>query len=336
MSIVTYKEGRNHAIDLMKFLAAILITNSHMVSLYPERFKILATGGAIGDSLFFFCSGFCLMMGRNIDFFNWYKKRINRIFPTIFAVAIIEILFRMSNPSLKDVIVNGGGWFVQAIFVFYFFFWFVKKFLNNKIWIAFIIVSIVVLTWFICAWDKDLFFLKDATYLRWPCFFMMMLFGAFISKKVNSQSENKTGVKSNNGWIILGLLLLSLLFYYGYQLIWTRFTILKRFQLILLPTLMLIVYLIYKLFTNDSLLAIYKKEKVYCVIYGISACCLEIYLSGSKCFPLGRSLINIFPLNIIITFLLVFVLAYVVKVFSNFLSQTFKTEKYDWKGMLML
>ena len=117
--ILKDNRGRNHAIDLMKFIAAILITNSHMTSIYPRQFSQLATGGAIGDSLFFFCSGFCLMMGSDTDFFNWYKRRINRIFPTVFAVALIGIVFLSRNPTLKDVIIKGGGWFVQAIFLFY-------------------------------------------------------------------------------------------------------------------------------------------------------------------------------------------------------------------------
>lgn len=49
-------QPRNVSIDILKCLAAIIITNSHMDILYPCC-KALATGGAIGDALFFFCSG---------------------------------------------------------------------------------------------------------------------------------------------------------------------------------------------------------------------------------------------------------------------------------------
>jgi peptidoglycan/LPS O-acetylase OafA/YrhL len=45
---------RDSGIDFIKFIAAILITNSHMGHLYPQGLSILATGGAIGDALFFF------------------------------------------------------------------------------------------------------------------------------------------------------------------------------------------------------------------------------------------------------------------------------------------
>ena len=48
----------NISIDILKFIAAILITNSHMEILYVDPFKSIATGGSIGNGLFFFCSGF--------------------------------------------------------------------------------------------------------------------------------------------------------------------------------------------------------------------------------------------------------------------------------------
>lgn len=44
---------RNISVDILKCIAAIIITNSHMDALYPN-FKSLATGGAIGDALFSF------------------------------------------------------------------------------------------------------------------------------------------------------------------------------------------------------------------------------------------------------------------------------------------
>ena len=42
---------RNIGIDILKFIAALIITNSHMELLYG-KYSALATGGAIGDVLF--------------------------------------------------------------------------------------------------------------------------------------------------------------------------------------------------------------------------------------------------------------------------------------------
>ena len=56
------KKERDFAIDIVKFIAVLLIIYSHADIMYP-RMQILATGGAIGDCLFLFCSGFTLFLG---------------------------------------------------------------------------------------------------------------------------------------------------------------------------------------------------------------------------------------------------------------------------------
>lgn len=112
------KENRNISIDILKFFAAILITNSHMGLLYG-KYSVLATGGAIGDALFFFCSGFTLFLGRMGRFDNWYKRRINRIYPTIFAWAIIRAFIFQNDYGMKHTILSGGGWFVSCIMLYY-------------------------------------------------------------------------------------------------------------------------------------------------------------------------------------------------------------------------
>lgn len=53
---------RDISIDILKFMAVLTITNSHMDILYG-KYGALATGGAIGDVLFFFASGFTILLG---------------------------------------------------------------------------------------------------------------------------------------------------------------------------------------------------------------------------------------------------------------------------------
>lgn len=45
-------------IDYLKTVAVLLVINSHFDCLYP--IPALATGGAMGNALFFIVSGFCL------------------------------------------------------------------------------------------------------------------------------------------------------------------------------------------------------------------------------------------------------------------------------------
>ena len=70
-------KDRDYSIDILKFLAVFLIINSHMDALYV-KYGMLATGGAIGDVLFLFASGYTLLLSkRNLSFDNWYKRRIS-------------------------------------------------------------------------------------------------------------------------------------------------------------------------------------------------------------------------------------------------------------------
>ncbi len=62
---MSQKRERDYAIDIVKFLAVLMIINSHADIMYPHL-KILATGGAIGDCLFLFCSGFTLFWGGDV------------------------------------------------------------------------------------------------------------------------------------------------------------------------------------------------------------------------------------------------------------------------------
>ncbi|MCD8291922.1 MAG: acyltransferase, partial [Prevotella sp.] len=116
--------NRNIGVDILKCFAAILITNSHMDFLYV-KYSALATGGSLGDVLFFFVSGFALFMKPSQrtghDFANWYKRRINRIYPTIFAIAIIRCLLVGSNANIIEIILYGGGWFCSCIMIYYIF-----------------------------------------------------------------------------------------------------------------------------------------------------------------------------------------------------------------------
>lgn len=47
-------------IDLLKALAAVLITNSHLADVWP--ISAIASGGMLGNVLFFAVSGYCLTM----------------------------------------------------------------------------------------------------------------------------------------------------------------------------------------------------------------------------------------------------------------------------------
>lgn len=56
------EKKRDNAADFVKVIATLLVLNSHMGICYGS-YSSLATGGAIGDALFFFISGVTLFLG---------------------------------------------------------------------------------------------------------------------------------------------------------------------------------------------------------------------------------------------------------------------------------
>lgn len=92
------------------------------------KYSQLATGGAIGDALFLFCSGYTLFWGGTKRFDNWYKKRINRIYPSIFACLSVAIILGYLPINQLNIIEFLGGEFVIAIMCYYVLLYLVQKY----------------------------------------------------------------------------------------------------------------------------------------------------------------------------------------------------------------
>ena len=99
---------KNLSLELAKFIAVIIVANSHMDVLYG-KYSALATGGAIGDVLFFFASVFTIFLGRFGRFDNWYKRRIKRVYPAVIAwTGLVSVLFSR-QVSVSQLISGGVG-----------------------------------------------------------------------------------------------------------------------------------------------------------------------------------------------------------------------------------
>ena len=130
------------SIDILKFIAVIAITNSHMELLYG-KYSVLATGGAIGDVLFFFASGFTLFMGGGKSFDNFYKRRINRIYPTVLAWAIVSCLIFGRDWNIISILLYGGGWFVSCIMIYYVVLYFVRRYFVEHLKMVLVLLFLI-------------------------------------------------------------------------------------------------------------------------------------------------------------------------------------------------
>lgn len=75
--------------QFMRALGMILIINSHLDHFYP--IPHIGTGGAIGNSIFFFLSAYGIYLSqqeKNKPFSEWFEGRIARIYPSMWIVLI--------------------------------------------------------------------------------------------------------------------------------------------------------------------------------------------------------------------------------------------------------
>lgn len=127
---------RNYGIDFLKFIAAIMITNSHYIPLYQGHNTSFATLGVHGNALFFFVSGFFLTKiktsdGNYVRFDNWIKKKINRLWPTLIVFFVFANLIFSKEISWYDFLFAGHYWFVRCFIVSFSIIYFVLRYLDH-------------------------------------------------------------------------------------------------------------------------------------------------------------------------------------------------------------
>lgn len=322
------KRERDFGVDVLKCLAALLITNSHMDSLYGD-FSFLATGGCIGDTLFFFCSGFALFLKpfeKMADFPNWYKRRIVRIYPSIFAVSIIGGLLGIIQWSALDIILARRYWFISCIMLYYILIYIIGVYFSDKI--SFIIVIDIVLSaiWFYCIKDHNGFSIYGGHYIRWLLFFSSMLTGAAVGL-------NREKLKMNTIQDAL-ILIISLVCFYVLYVLGLRISRYSVFQLLSYFPLLLVLVFGYKVVSAKEVKTVLFIQPILSFIKLVGGLCLEIYLV--QFIVIKYAIKSLFPLNIIITFFCIVFAAYIVRCLSRFIVQTFSPLPYDWESIVRL
>ena len=154
-------------------------------------------------------------------------------------------------------------------------------------------------------------------------YFVFMLLGAkmgIVAQTIISKPYKDT----------LFLLLHVLLFYV--LIIFSRKHDLIYLQLYSLIPLVLVVYYLYKVCNSKWSRKLYCNKAGHFFIRFIGGLCLEIYLIQR--FALTDTLNSIFPLNILIIFVTIFVMAYLTRCIASFFSQTFKDEPYSWTKII--
>ena len=376
-------EGRNKAIVLFKFFAALLITYSHMGLMFP-KFGGLVTGGAIGDGLFFFCSGFTLFLGRDGGFLNWYKRRVSRIYPSIIMWALLSAVAFGWTWYVTDLITTPRYWFIPCIMVYYAIFYVIRRYLMKYMKAVFVgsLLIITALSFFVLDMERSVMY-AQVSFMR-IYYFMFMLLGAITAldlrkpdnemifgglrrmcigggksneelrikneelsaspiKKQGSAAEGKANyrikkqrlsdegkaneeLKGSELKAMRSFLLFfgSIVLYYACMAAYKLGPVYCHFQMVSLIPLLLSIYFFFMFCSCEKMTKVFDRALCGNVVYFISSLTLEIYLVQYALFTDRMNFM--FPLNIPIMYLMIFSVAYVLKVLSQGFSQIFGKE----------
>lgn len=340
------ERSRNLSIDILKFFAVLLITNSHMEKVYAD-YGQLSTGGAIGDALFFFCSGFTLFLGRMGRFDAWYKRRIRRIYPSVFGFALVTSICFASTSNMLHVILSGGGQFVSCIMLSYIVLYMVRKLFSCHLNAVFMAVGLFIVLWYIFLFEhKEMVWMYKGSTIKWFCYFLSMLLGAIIGLRSKEQPQTVIGRGKNMIQIISVLLFCTLLFY-GIQIAGNRYVWVAHLQILTVLPLIGIIYYFYRLANTEIMQRFFQGRCWNFMGMTIGGLCLEIYLvqmpiltGEERCLPFGGNtddLLPLFPLNILVLLAIILMLAYITRCVGRFFQQTFDNrDGYEWKEILRL
>lgn len=315
---------REYSIDILKFFAALLITNSH-IKVYEPLYQ-LSTGGSIGDVLFLFCSGYTLFMGRMGRLDNWYKRRLSRIFPPVISWGILAAFIFGRKDAADEIIINGGGWFVQCILIYYLLAYPIRKYASKSLSYVWIAVIVTVCIWFVLINKGEGFMLYGWNYCKWAAFFLFFIQDAYLGLKRDKCSSRP---KFKSSLCLLGL---SIATWYGVLFMQQRFHLSIYLQLFSLVPLLGISYFFFRWCRSTIMEKLFNQRILNHLIKGIGGLCLEIYLVQNTIYHFVH-IPTSYPYNIPILWFCIFFWSYVLHVFTNFLLQTIKDGDYDWKKM---
>lgn len=292
-------------ITLLRAFAAIIITNSHYIGIYPS--DIIANGGLLGDVIFFSVSGFCLASPR-IPFKQWYPKRLWRIYAVVWIATLVFVL--LGAWEVNDA-VDAVKWFIHptkyhfiaSITLLYIPLYFVAKYveLNKKNYaLAALGLLAVQLLLYFCLYDKSYYHIDK---VREPMieflFFQSMLLGLYFRR----QCTMGLLTVGNSNWggrklILWASLALMLAVYFASKLLFVKRDSISEFQLLNQILLFISLFLLFRCsFTLEDKLKKHSDSWLWKIVVFLSDHTLEIYCVQYVIIDWVRNMGLSFPIN---------------------------------------
>ena len=161
-------------------------------------------------------------------------------------------------------------------------------------------------------------------YLKWAMFFLFFLMGAHVGKQ-ELQHRREYRAPSVLLWVVVFVSA-----FYGIQWACEQYPAIEWVQIVSLLPLMGVCLSLYRLAETRPILNAYGNKYCRWVVGAIGGLCLEIYLVQAWVRTTAWN--DLFPLNLLILFLLIVLSAYVCRTVGRLIQQTFSAEDgYQWR-----
>ncbi|WP_347047397.1 acyltransferase family protein [Bacteroides fragilis] len=328
---------RYYNLDFLKVLAAIFITNSHFIPLYKDISPSWATFGVHGNALFFFVSGFVLMMGfeKKKDLFvNWYKKRIQRLWPSVFLWSIIAAIIWKDPITWKNLLIANNYWFLQCIAIYYILFYIFGNLNISIMGGGKICVQKILFMFSIAASLLYFYFMPKATgsifhtNLHFVCHFSIMIMGGMTylyKDKIKIKSLWKDCL-----WAIFWFVLYFIILYVGKGKQDYKYYV----QIVGLLPLHLFIFYAYKTASYHWCTTLFQSSRWKRILTTIASLTLEIYIVQ---FHIITDKFNrLFPLNTVIVFIFICITAYCLRVMTSLFLQFLSSAPFEFKNAIKI
>jgi hypothetical protein len=301
--------------NFLRVLAIALVVNSHMDSLYPAKFAFLASGGMMGNALFFALSSWGLLLSMQKQqraFGEWYLRRIVRIYPPVW-VTVILLTFPLGMYAgrirLDNVLDEMSKfffppfWFLEALMIYYaLIFCIVRRFSYRRLVIASLPVVVSYALYYVFLLDLSRFSI-EGTPFRLIFYFLVVLWGLYLGSQ-NDKLQFK-------GLPDVCLVALSVGCIYGHKYLMRRGLLLSYQFIEHLATFPLLYYFAKVAKSSFIRQTIMGSRYIGKALTFISGMTLEIFMVNNSLDLLDTKL-GTFPLNVIILLAINFVLALLI------------------------
>lgn len=311
----------------LRFVAIVLVINSHMDEFYP--YPWLATGGAIGNSLFFMLSAYGLLMSEQSykqSFTEYYVKRVKRIYPAVWIniVCLIiptTILYYFTSPYWYEVMLtefNFGQpllfmsvifypppafWFLDALMLFYILgFLFLKNYSPRKLIVGLSLLLVFYVASYLRFSDYSSLVIESTLSFKMIFYAMVFLSGIYFAS-----IDCEIVYQGKRDYFVLLALLLAI---YGHKILMLKGAT-GEFQFIEQMLIFPLLYYFIKISKSPFILyRVMKPSVVSGFISVVAAMTLELYMSHGALRILIHQYVPQFPANVIVHLLLTLSISY--------------------------